>query len=108
MLMNQRGSVQTQNQYSGIGQQNLGTYQGGGASSVNPLQGIPTSGVSDDVIKFILKLKSNNIQNLKNALRKLGERTFGNKEQLLIRLANKLATPEGKHIVRTTFKPDIY
>ena len=107
MIMNQRDGVQ--NQYSGIGQQNLGTYLGGGTSSVSPLQGIPTSGeMSDDVIKFIFMLKSNQIQNLKNALRKLGESTLGNKEELLIRLANKLATPEAKHIVRTTFKPDIY
>ncbi len=31
--------------------------------------------ISEDVIKFLLKLKNNNIQNLKNALRKLGEKT---------------------------------
>lgn len=66
------------------------------------------SQISDDVIKFLLKLKNNNIQNLKNALRKLGERTFGNKEQLLVRLANKLATAEGKAMVRANFKPEIY
>ncbi len=35
---------------------------------------------SEEVIKFLLKLKNNNIQNLKNALRKLGERTQGNKD----------------------------
>jgi len=63
---------------------------------------------SEDVIKFLLKLKNNNIQNLKNALRKLGERTQGNKDQLLIRLANKLAKPEGKQMVRSNFKPEIY
>ncbi len=51
---------------------NMGSFQGAG--------GMPPTAVSDDVIKFLLKLKSNNIQNLKNALRKLGERTFGNKE----------------------------
>ena len=50
----------------------------------------------------------NNIQNLKSALRKLGERTQGNKEQLLIRLAHKLATPEGKMLVRANFKPEIF
>lgn len=56
----------------------------------------------------MLKLKNNNIQNLKNALRKLGERTQGNKDQLLIRLAHKLAKPDGKNLVRTNFKPEIY
>ena len=60
------------------------------------------------VVKFLLKLKNNNIQNLKSALRKLGERTQGNKEQLLIRLAHKLATPEGKMLVRANFKPEIF
>lgn len=39
-----------------------------------------SSNISEEVIKFLLKLKNNNIQNLKNALRKLGERTQGNKE----------------------------
>jgi hypothetical protein len=51
------------------------------------------------VIKFLLKLRNNNLNNLKNALRKLGEKTNGNKDQLLLRLAHKLATPEGKHKV---------
>lgn len=55
---------------------------------------------SEEVIKFLLKLRNNNIQNLKNALKKLGERTMGNKDELLIRLATKLATPEGKERVR--------
>jgi mRNA-degrading endonuclease RelE of RelBE toxin-antitoxin system len=54
------------------------------------------STISEDVIKFLLKLKNNNIQNLKNALRKLNERTQGNKDQLLVRLANKLARPESR------------
>lgn len=67
-----------------------------------------SSVTQDEVIKFLLKLKNNNLQNLKNALRKLGERTQGNKDQLLLRLANKLATPEGKAMVRAQFKPEIY
>jgi hypothetical protein len=36
------------------------------------------------------------LNNLKNALRKVGERTHGKKDELLMRLANKLATEEGK------------
>ena len=45
---------------------------------------------------------------MKNALRKLGERTQGKKDELLLRLANKLATPEGKALVKQTFKPETY
>jgi hypothetical protein len=62
----------------------------------------------DSVVKFLLKLRNNNINNLKNALRKLNERTHGKKDELLLRLANKLATPEGKDLVRANFKPEIY
>jgi hypothetical protein len=36
------------------------------------------------------------MQNLKNALRKLAEKTQGNKDQLLLRLAQKLATEDGR------------
>jgi hypothetical protein len=63
---------------------------------------------TDAVVKFLLKLRNNNINNLKNALRKLGERTLGKKDELLLRLANKLATDEGKALVRQNFKPEIY
>ena len=58
------------------------------------------TGNTDAVVKFLLKLRNNNINNLKNALRKLGERTQGKKDELLLRLANKLATPEGKALVK--------
>ena len=30
---------------------------------------------TDTVVKFLLKLRNNNLNNLKNALRKLGEKT---------------------------------
>jgi len=63
---------------------------------------------TDAVVKFLLKLRNNNLNNLKNALRKLGERTQGKKDELLLRLANKLATPEGKSLVKANFKPEIY
>ncbi len=56
----------------------------------------------------MLKLRNNNLNNLKNALRKVGERTHGKKDELLLRLANKLATSEGKELVRANFKPEIY
>ena len=64
--------------------------------------GIGLDGVntSDEVIVFLLKLKNNNTQNLKNALKKIGEKTNGNKDQLLMRLAQKLATHEGKELAR--------
>jgi thermostable 8-oxoguanine DNA glycosylase len=62
----------------------------------------------DSVVKFLLKLRNNNLNNLKNALRKVGERTHGKKDELLLRLANKLATPEGKDLVKANFKPEIY
>ena len=68
----------------------------------------PTNQQQESVVKFLLKLRNNNINNLKNALRKLGERTHGKKDELLLRLANKLATPEGKDLVRANFKPEIY
>lgn len=48
------------------------------------------------------------MNNLKNALRKVGERTHGKKDELLLRLANKLATPEGKGLVKANFKPEIF
>lgn len=48
------------------------------------------------------------MQNLKNALRKLAEKTQGNKDQLLLRLAQKLATEDGRQMVKQFFKPDIY
>jgi len=48
------------------------------------------------------------LNNLKNALRKVGERTHGKKDELLLRLANKLATPEGKELVKANFKPEIF
>ena len=48
------------------------------------------------------------MQNLKNALRKLNERCNGNKDQLLLRLAQKLATEDGKNMVRRLFKYEIY
>lgn len=60
---------------------------------------------TDTVVKFLLKLRNNNLNNLKNALRKLGEKTQGKKDELLLRLANKLATPEGKQMVKSSFKP---
>ena len=60
------------------------------------------------MVKFLLKLRNNNLNNLKNALRKLGEKTQGKKDELLLRLANKLATPEGKAMVKNSFKPEIY
>ena len=63
---------------------------------------------TDTVVKFLLKLRNNNLNNLKNALRKLGEKTQGKKDELLLRLANKLATPEGKAMVKQSFKPEIY
>ena len=63
---------------------------------------------TDAVVKFLLKLRNNNINNLKNALRKLGERTQGKKDELLLRLANKLATDEGRALVKQNFKPEIY
>lgn len=53
----------------------------------------------DAVVKFLLKLRNNNLNNLKNALRKVGERTHGKKDELLLRLANKLATEEGRQLV---------
>ena len=55
---------------------------------------------TDAVVKFLLKLRNNNINNLKNALRKLGERTQGKKDELLLRLSNKLATDEGRALVK--------
>ena len=60
------------------------------------------------VVKFLLKLRNNNLNNLKNALRKVGERTHGKKDELLLRLANKLATEEGRSLVQANFKPEIY
>lgn len=69
----------------------------------------PRQGASTDaVVKFLLKLRNNNLNNLKNALRKIGERTQGKKDELLLRLATKLATPEGQALVRRNFKPEIY
>ena len=62
----------------------------------------------DSVVKFLLKLRNNNLNNLKNALRKVGERTHGKKDELLLRLANKLATEEGKALVKANFKPEIF
>lgn len=41
-------------------------------------------------------------------MRKVGERTHGKKDDLLLRLANKLATSEGKELVKANFKPEIY
>jgi hypothetical protein len=67
---------------------------------------VPTK--QDSVVKFLLKLRNNNLNNLKNALRKVGERTHGKKDELLMRLANKLATEEGKALVKANFKPEIY
>ncbi|CDW81262.1 miz zinc finger family protein [Stylonychia lemnae] len=66
------------------------------------------SHMNQELMKFLLKLKNNNIQNLKNALRKLGERTQGNKEHLLVRLAKKLATPEGRQMVKQNFRQEVY
>ncbi len=60
----------------------------------------PQPANTDTVVKFLLKLRNNNLNNLKNALRKLGEKTQGKKDELLLRLANKLATPEGKAMVK--------
>ena len=69
-----------------------------------PMNNRRSTGNTDAVVKFLLKLRNNNINNLKNALRKLGERTQGKKDELLLRLANKLATPEGKALVKQSFK----
>ena len=69
-----------------------------------PVSNRRSTGNTDAVVKFLLKLRNNNINNLKNALRKLGERTQGKKDELLLRLANKLATPEGKALVKQSFK----
>lgn len=63
---------------------------------------------TDNVVKFLLKLRNNTMQNLKNALKKLQERAQGNKDQLLLRLAQKLATEEGRLQVKQYFKPEIY
>eukprot|EP00347_Sterkiella_histriomuscorum_P009886 403339497 len=84
-----------------------------GSSLSNPQESGSSSAIDDptlnqDVIKFLLKLKNNNIQNLKNALKKLGEKTVGNKENLLLRLAKKLATEQGRNLVRQNFKPEVY
>jgi thermostable 8-oxoguanine DNA glycosylase len=68
----------------------------------------PRNNANDSVVKFLLKLRNNNLNNLKNALRKVGERTHGKKDELLLRLANKLATPEGKALVKANFKPEIF
>lgn len=35
---------------------------------------------TENVVKFLLKLRNNTMQNLKNALRKLAEKTQGNKD----------------------------
>ena len=35
---------------------------------------------TDNVVKFLLKLRNNTMQNLKNALKKLQERAHGNKD----------------------------
>jgi hypothetical protein len=63
---------------------------------------------TENVVKFLLKLRNNTMQNLKNALKKLAERTNGNKDQLLLRLAQKLATEDGRLMVKQFFKPEIY
>ena len=72
------------------------------------MQRVPQTIPQDSVVKFLLKLRNNNINNLKNALRKVGERAHGKKDELLLRLANKLATQEGKELVRANFKPEIF
>ena len=43
-------------------------------STTNPQQH------TENVVKFLLKLRNNTMQNLKNALRKLSEKTQGNKD----------------------------
>jgi len=76
--------------------------------SIQPMMGRRPATNTDTVVKFLLKLRNNNLNNLKNALRKLGANTQGKKDELLLRLANKLATPEGKQMVKQSFKPEIY
>jgi hypothetical protein len=58
----------------------------------------------ENVLKFLLKLRNNTLSNLKNALKKLSEKQNGSKDQILLRLASKLATETGRLLVKQFFK----
>jgi len=58
----------------------------------------------ENVLKFLLKLRNNTLSNLKNALKKLSEKQNGTKDQILLRLASKLATETGRLLVKQFFK----
>jgi len=87
-------------------QANNNNFSAISSMNMSGLHGIASNGgrrdktTTDAVVKFLLKLRNNNINNLKNALRKLGERTQGKKDELLLRLANKLSTDEGRALVK--------
>jgi len=59
-------------------------------------------------LDIVVQLKNNSKESLEGALKRLGKRSTGDKEELLMRLALALSTPQGKEMARLTFPSSLW